>query len=136
MYVLEHALKKKRLGRLFAYLLLIASFGIGCSTQAGTVTETVSSLTGAPAILTGGLLVFFVGYVILHGSSSIKKLCLLGTKKHLSLLSSRLLLSVLELHQFNADALADCTAGRESHPALKITDRIPCQRRLVKTGKM
>lgn len=75
MYVLEHALKKERVGKLFAYLLLIASFGIGCSTQAGTVTETVSSLTGTPAVLTGGLLVFFVGYVILHGSSAIKKLC-------------------------------------------------------------
>ena len=75
MYVLEHALKKKNLGRLFAYLLLIASFGIGCSTQAGTVTETLSSLTGTPAVLTGGLLVFFVGYVILHGSSAIQKFC-------------------------------------------------------------
>ena len=75
MYVLEHALNKKSAGRLFAFLLLIASFGIGCSTQAGTVTETVTSLTGLPAILTGGILVFLVGYVILHGSSAIKRLC-------------------------------------------------------------
>ena len=30
------------------------------------------------------------------------------------------LLSVLEFHQFNLKGFADCTAGRESHPALKI----------------
>lgn len=75
MYVLEHGLQNKNAGRLFAYLLLLASFGIGCSTQAGTVTETVSSLTGLAPSLTGLLLVLAVGYVILHGSSAITKLC-------------------------------------------------------------
>lgn len=75
MYVLEHALGSKRAGRWFAYLLLIASFGIGCSTQAGTVTETVSSLVGTAPAITGLILVFFVGYVILHGSLAITKLC-------------------------------------------------------------
>jgi len=30
------------------------------------------------------------------------------------------LLSVLEFHQFNPKGFADCTAGRELHPALKI----------------
>lgn len=75
MYVLEHALGSKRAGRLFAYLLLIASFGIGCSTQAGTVTETVSVLTDTAPVITGLLLVLFVGYVILHGSAAITKLC-------------------------------------------------------------
>ncbi len=75
MYVLEYALGSKRAGRCFAYLLLIASFGIGCSTQAGTVTETVASLAGIAPVLTGLVLVFFVGYVILHGSAAITKLC-------------------------------------------------------------
>ena len=75
MYVLEYTLKKKKMGTLFAFLLLIASFGIGCSTQAGTVTETVSSLTCIPPVVTGGILVFLVGYVILHGSSAIRKFC-------------------------------------------------------------
>lgn len=75
MYVLEHALKNKTAGRLFAYLLLIASFGIGCSTQAGTVTETVSGLTGLSPALTGLILVLLVGYVILHGSAAVTKLC-------------------------------------------------------------
>lgn len=75
MYVLEHALGSKKAGRFFAYLLLIASFGIGCSTQAGTVTETVSSLAGTAPAITGLILVFFVGYVILHGSQAITKLC-------------------------------------------------------------
>lgn len=75
MYVLEHALNRKRAGRLFAYLLLIASFGIGCSTQAGTVTETVSALTGIAPAITGIVLVIAVGYVILHGSAAITKFC-------------------------------------------------------------
>ncbi len=75
MYVLEHALNNKTAGKVFAFLLLIASFGIGCSTQAGTVTETVSTLTGISPVITGLLLVVFVGYVILHGSKAITKLC-------------------------------------------------------------
>ncbi|MBQ9767743.1 MAG: sodium:alanine symporter family protein [Lachnospiraceae bacterium] len=75
MYVLEHALKNKKAGRLFAYLLLIASFGIGCSTQAGTVTETVSALADISPELTGLFLVLAVGYVILHGSKAITKFC-------------------------------------------------------------
>lgn len=75
MYVWEYALKSKPIGHLFAYLLLIASFGIGCSTQAGTVSETVSGLTGISPVFTGILLVLAVGYVILHGSAVIKKFC-------------------------------------------------------------
>jgi len=75
MYVLEHALKSKVPGHIFAYLLLIASFGIGCSTQAGTVSETMGDLTGLSPVISGLLLVLFVGYVILHGSFAITKLC-------------------------------------------------------------
>jgi len=75
MYVLEYALKSKTAGCIFAFLLLTASFGIGCSTQAGTVTETVTSLTGISPVVTGAFLVLFVGYVILHGSAAISKLC-------------------------------------------------------------
>lgn len=75
MYVLEHAVKKRTAGKLYALLLLIASFGIGCSTQAGTVTETVSALTGQKPAITGLFLVLAVGYVILHGSAAITKLC-------------------------------------------------------------
>lgn len=75
MYVLELTLKNKAAGRLFAFLLLIASFGIGCSTQAGTVAETLTDLTGTAPAVTGLLLVVFVGYVILHGSTAIKKFC-------------------------------------------------------------
>ena len=75
MYVLEHALHNKTTGRIFAFLLLIASFGIGCSTQAGTVTETVSDLIGISPVITGFILVIAVGYVILHGSAGIKKFC-------------------------------------------------------------
>ncbi len=75
MYVLEYALHNKTAGHIFAFLLLIASFGIGCSTQAGTVTETVSDLTGISPVITGFLLVAAVGYVILHGSAGIKKFC-------------------------------------------------------------
>lgn len=75
MYVWELALSCKPVGHLFAFLLLIASFGIGCSTQAGTITETVSSLTGLSPVFTGALLVLAVGYVILRGSTAITKFC-------------------------------------------------------------
>ena len=75
MYVLEQGVKSKAAGKFYALLLLVASFGIGCSTQAGTVTETVSALTDLTPTVTGLLLVLAVGYVILHGSSAITKLC-------------------------------------------------------------
>ncbi len=75
MYVLEHGVKNKTAGKVYAFLLLVASFGIGCSTQAGTVTETVSALTDLTPSVSGLLLVLAVGYVILHGSSAITKLC-------------------------------------------------------------
>ena len=75
MYVLEHGVKKKTAGKIYAFLLLVASFGIGCSTQAGTVTETVSAFIDLSPAVTGVFLVLAVGYVILHGSSAITKLC-------------------------------------------------------------
>jgi len=75
MYVLEQGGGSKAAGKFYALLLLVASFGIGCSTQAGTVTETVSALTDLTPTVTGLLLVLAVGYVILHGSSAITKLC-------------------------------------------------------------
>ena len=75
MYVLEQGVKSKAAGKFYALLLLVASFGIGCSTQAGTVAETVSALTDLTPTVTGLLLVLAVGYVILHGSSAITKLC-------------------------------------------------------------
>lgn len=75
MYVLEYGIKKKTTGKVYAFLLLVASFGIGCSTQAGTVTETVSALIDVTPAIIGLFLVFAVGYVILHGSSAITKLC-------------------------------------------------------------
>ena len=45
-----------------------------------------------------------------------------GRKKQANCRSSLILTlqSVSELHRFNAEALADSTAGREFHPALKI----------------
>lgn len=75
MVVLEDALHKKHLARFFAFLLLIASLSIGCSTQAGTVTETVTSLTGCHPLIPAVILVLLVGYVILHGSKAITGLC-------------------------------------------------------------
>lgn len=75
MYVFSDTLGLKKLGTLFAFLLLTASFGVGCSTQAGTVSETLHTLTGLVPAVSGILLVFFVGYVILHGSTSITRFC-------------------------------------------------------------
>lgn len=104
MYVLEHALHSKTAGGLFAVLLLIASFGIGCSTQAGTVSETVSDLAGISPAITGILLVVFVGYVILHGSTVIKKFCsiLVPAMAFLYLASCLLLLFIHRNYLFPA----------------------------------
>ncbi len=63
MYYLEHGLKQKWLGMLFAFFAAIASFGIGNMVQANSVAAPMLSTFHIPKIVTGviiGLLVFFV----------------------------------------------------------------------------
>lgn len=67
MYYLEHGLKQKWLGVLFAIFGAFAAFGIGNGTQAKAVADAMNNTFSVPFWLTGIVLVLFAGLVILGG---------------------------------------------------------------------
>lgn len=67
MYYLEHGLKQKWLGVLFAIFGALAAFGIGNGTQAKAVADLMNDTFSVPLWLTGIALVVFAGLVILGG---------------------------------------------------------------------
>src|SRR5690625_2132194 len=67
MYYLEHGLKQKWLGVLFAVFGALAAFGIGNGTQAKAVSDLMHDTLSIPAWVTGIALVIFAGLVILGG---------------------------------------------------------------------
>lgn len=73
MYYLEHGLKQKWLGVLFAIFGSLAAFGIGNGTQAKAVSDLMNSTFSIPAWVTGIALVIFAGLVILGGIKWIGK---------------------------------------------------------------
>lgn len=75
MYALEYGLHQKWLAILFCIFTLIASYGVGCSTQARAVTETIKTLWGIPEYAVGIVLAIIVGLVIVGGIKSIGKIC-------------------------------------------------------------
>ncbi len=82
MYVLEHALKMKWLGVVFAAFTAIAAFGIGNMVQSNTLTGMVSRVTEnsaifphIPAWISGLALTLITALVILGGIKSIARVC-------------------------------------------------------------
>ena len=75
MYALEYGLNKKWLAVLFCIFTLIASYGVGCSTQARAVTETARTLWNLPEYVVGMVIAILVGMVIVGGIKSIGKIC-------------------------------------------------------------
>jgi len=75
MYALEYGLNKKWLAILFSIFTLIASYGVGCSTQARAVTQTLHTLWGLPEYAVGIFLAIIVGLVIVGGIKSIGRIC-------------------------------------------------------------
>lgn len=75
MYALEYGLNKKWLAVLFCIFTLIASYCVGCSTQARAVTETAKTLWNLPEYAVGMVIAILVGLVIVGGVKSIGKIC-------------------------------------------------------------
>lgn len=75
MYVLEHGLHKKHLAYFYAIATMIASFGVGCTTQANSLTETTSQLWNLSPYLVGLIASLVTGFVIIGGVKSIGKVC-------------------------------------------------------------
>ena len=73
MYYLEHGLKMKWLGVLFAIFGAIAAFGIGNGTQAKAVADVMNETFSVPHWVSGLVLVVLAGMVILGGIKTIGK---------------------------------------------------------------
>ncbi|MDA7026695.1 sodium:alanine symporter family protein [Bacillus sp. CLL-7-23] len=71
MYYLEHGLKQKWLGVLFAIFGALAAFGIGNMVQANSVSGVMASTFSVPTWVTGIIVTGFTALVILGGIKSI-----------------------------------------------------------------
>lgn len=75
MYLLQYQLHSPKVARLYAYLLLISAFCVGCSTQSRAATETVQTLFHLPSLLTGLCLAILISIVLLGGVAGIGTVC-------------------------------------------------------------
>lgn len=75
MYVLKNGLHNNKLGCLYALCTLVAAFGVGCTTQANSVTRATTLSFGLSPHLVGIVLAVLTGAVILGGIKSIGNLC-------------------------------------------------------------
>lgn len=75
MYTLEYGLHSKGLAIIFSLCTLLASFGVGCTTQANSITTTTSSMWGLSNYLVAFIVAILCGFVIIGGVKSISKLC-------------------------------------------------------------
>lgn len=75
MYVLKNGLHNKYLGGLYALCTLMAAFGVGCTTQANSVTQAASASFHLSPHPVGIALAVLTGIVIIGGVRSIANLC-------------------------------------------------------------
>lgn len=75
MYVLKNGLKRKGIARFYALCTLFAAFGVGCTTQANSLSQTTSLTWNLSPHLVGILAAFVAGMVLLGGIQSISKVC-------------------------------------------------------------
>lgn len=76
MYVLEKGLHSKPLAVIYCLLTLVASYGVGCSTQANSITDVTTNLFGLSPYPVGIITAIITGLVIIGGIKSIGKLCM------------------------------------------------------------
>lgn len=75
MYVLRDGLHNKTLGSFYALCTLAAAFGVGCTTQSNSVSQTAAASFHLSPHLTGIVLAVLSGCVILGGVKVIGSLC-------------------------------------------------------------
>lgn len=76
MYVIKNGLHNKTLAGFYALCTVFAAFGVGCTTQANSLTQTTSSTWGLSPHLVGILAAIVVGLVLLGGIRSIGNICM------------------------------------------------------------
>lgn len=75
MYVWENGLHNASVGKFYGLLTLIAAFGVGCTTQSNSITQTTSISFGLNPHIAGILAAFLAGLVIVGGIRSIGNVC-------------------------------------------------------------
>ena len=75
MYVLERGMNAKWLGMIFAAFTAVAAFGIGCMTQANSISSLARESLGLSPWITGGVMTVLTGVVILGGIKAIARVC-------------------------------------------------------------
>ncbi len=75
MYVLKNGLHNSKLGGIYAAFTLLAAFGIGCTTQANSVTQAASQTFRLSPHLVGIVLAALTGTVILGGIRMVGSIC-------------------------------------------------------------
>lgn len=75
MYFLQYGVKKKWLAVFYALATLLASFGVGCTTQANAISTTAHSLWNFSPYIVGFFVAIPVGLVLIGGIKSIGKVC-------------------------------------------------------------
>jgi AGCS family alanine or glycine:cation symporter len=75
MYALENGLGMKRLGLVFAFFTIMASFGIGCTVQANSIAMLASQSYGIPTWIVGVVICSITALVLMGGVRSIARVC-------------------------------------------------------------
>ncbi len=101
MYVWENGLHNKHMGKVYAFLTLLTAFGVGCTTQSNSITQTTTMSFGISPHIVGFAAAIVAGLVIIGGVKSIGSFCV----KLVPLLGILYTLSCLVLLWINRDTL-------------------------------
>lgn len=75
MYVIKNGMHKKGLACFYAICTVFAAFGVGCTTQANSLTQTTTLTWGLSPHLVGMVAAVVSGMVLIGGIKSISKVC-------------------------------------------------------------
>lgn len=76
MYVIREGLHCKPLAAFYALCTVVAAFGVGCTTQANSLTQTTSLTWGLSPHLVGMAAAVITGLVLIGGIRSISRVCM------------------------------------------------------------
>lgn len=76
MYVWENGLHMPSVGKFYGFLTLVAAFGVGCTTQSNSITQTTSLSFGLNPHIAGFAAAVLAGLVIVGGIRSIGNVCM------------------------------------------------------------
>lgn len=76
MYVWENGLHNPTIGKFYAFITLLAAFGVGCTTQSNSITQTTTLSFRLNPHIAGIAAAFLAGLVIVGGIRSIGNVCM------------------------------------------------------------